>query len=81
MDLFDRSMGNASYVPNIYQDSLGINTTGESSKKTGVLAGEDPLVNGIYAEDFIAQMQGQEQGGAAMNWGDPHAAPLKAGKN
>ena len=44
-------------------------------------AGEDPLVNGIYAEDFIAQMQGQEQGGAAMNWSDPHAAPLKAGKN
>ena len=36
--------------------------------------GEDPLVNGIYAEDFISHIQGT----TATDWADPHAAPLKA---
>ena len=36
--------------------------------------GEDPLVKGIYAEDFISHIQGT----TATDWADPHAAPLKA---
>lgn len=36
--------------------------------------GEDPLVNGLYAVDFIRSIQGAP----ATDWADPHAAPLKA---
>ena len=36
--------------------------------------GEDPLTNGLYAEDFISHIQGSP----AANWSDPHAPPLKA---
>ena len=36
--------------------------------------GEDPLVNGLYAEDFISRMQGAP----AANWSDAHSPPLKA---
>ena len=36
--------------------------------------GEDPLVNGVYAEDFISHIQGT----TATDWADPRAAPLKA---
>ena len=36
--------------------------------------GEDPLVNGVYAEDFISHIQGT----TATDWANPHAPPLKA---
>lgn len=36
--------------------------------------GEDPVVNGLYAEAFISGLQG----GAASNWSDPNSSPLKA---
>ena len=36
--------------------------------------GEDPLINSLYAQDFIAHIQGAP----ATNWSDPHAPPLKA---
>jgi beta-glucosidase-like glycosyl hydrolase len=36
--------------------------------------GEDSLLSGIYAEDFILNIQGAR----ATNWTDPRAPPLMA---